>query len=212
MGTEQWKKVAWTDEWHVHIMWMAGCLCVTYLGNTWHQNAVWEEVKAEAVWCDRQHYARKPRVQWDWLDSWMSDENFPYRSVLLWQRKGDQDSIREVVIILRLISVHAVTWKHFKMGNWWLDKCLLFQSLYSSTLQVYITCSVILCEPESPFSRCAQGCLKDPSRRRRRGLSGETGRHYITQGPLQFVGQPFPDTAENSQDVLMERSGTLPEG
>ncbi|XP_031613572.1 deleted in malignant brain tumors 1 protein-like [Oreochromis aureus] len=77
--------------------------------------------------------------------------------------------------------------------------------------QVYITCSVILCEPESPFSRCAQGCLKDPSRRRRRGLSRETGSHYITQGPLQFVGQPFPDTAENSQDVLMERSGTLPE-
>ncbi|XP_037550938.1 oncoprotein-induced transcript 3 protein-like [Nematolebias whitei] len=52
--------------------------------------------------------------------------------------------------------------------------------------QVYVTCSVILCEPGSPFSRCAQGCLSDPSRRRRRGLNKETTGHYITQGPLQF--------------------------
>lgn len=72
--------------------------------------------------------------------------------------------------------------------------------------QVYITCSVILCESASPFSRCAQGCLKDPSRRRRRDLSTETVSHYITQGPLQFVGQPVPNAAEDSQDVLMERS------
>ncbi|XP_030580039.1 uncharacterized protein LOC115776464 [Archocentrus centrarchus] len=73
--------------------------------------------------------------------------------------------------------------------------------------QVYITCSVILCESGSPFSRCAQGCLKDPSRRRRRDLSSETVSHYITQGPLQFVGQPVPSAAKDSQDVLMDRSG-----
>ncbi len=33
-----------------YITWMAGCVCVTYLGNTWHQDALWEEGKlAEAV-------------------------------------------------------------------------------------------------------------------------------------------------------------------
>ncbi|KAM9764757.1 uncharacterized protein ACNS7B_020516 [Menidia menidia] len=68
--------------------------------------------------------------------------------------------------------------------------------------QVYITCSVILCDPESPFSRCAQGCLKDPSRRRRRRreLSLETGGHSITQGPLQFVGLDAPRVAQEEQE------------
>jgi len=51
--TEQWKKVAWSDEswfFFFNIMWMTGCLCVAYLGNTWHQDALWEEGKpAEAV-------------------------------------------------------------------------------------------------------------------------------------------------------------------
>ncbi|XP_015808655.3 ZP domain-containing protein [Nothobranchius furzeri] len=66
--------------------------------------------------------------------------------------------------------------------------------------QVYITCSVILCEPGSPFSRCSQGCLSNPSRRRRRGLSKETTGHYITQGPLQFVdlAPPIPPKEEKS--------------
>ena len=26
-----------------YIMWMAGCVCVTYLGNMWHEDALWEE-------------------------------------------------------------------------------------------------------------------------------------------------------------------------
>ncbi|XP_008295628.1 deleted in malignant brain tumors 1 protein-like [Stegastes partitus] len=73
--------------------------------------------------------------------------------------------------------------------------------------QVYVTCSVILCEPESPFSRCAQGCVKDPSRRRRRrGLSKETVGHYITQGPLQFVRQEVPSAAEDEPNVVMPKN------
>ena len=33
-----------------YITWMAECVCVTYLENTWHQDALWEEDKlAEAV-------------------------------------------------------------------------------------------------------------------------------------------------------------------
>ncbi|KAM9367046.1 uncharacterized protein ABDE67_006183 [Symphorus nematophorus] len=76
--------------------------------------------------------------------------------------------------------------------------------------QVYITCSCILCEPGSPFSRCAQGCLKDASRRRRRGLAKETAGHYVTQGPLLFVGQPVPNAAVDDDigDDVMKKSDT----
>ncbi|XP_070766241.1 scavenger receptor cysteine-rich domain-containing protein DMBT1-like [Enoplosus armatus] len=73
---------------------------------------------------------------------------------------------------------------------------------------VYVTCSVILCETDSPFSRCAQGCLKEASRRRRRGLSRETVSHYITQGPLQFVGQAVPSAAVDDIDVGVKKSDT----
>eukprot|EP00064_Thunnus_orientalis_P014959 superscaffoldBa00002690_g15007 len=74
--------------------------------------------------------------------------------------------------------------------------------------QVYITCSVILCEPGNSFSRCAQGCLRNPSRRRRkRGLSRETVSHYITQGPLRFVREAVPNAAKDN-DVLMKKSDT----
>ncbi|XP_034534932.1 uncharacterized protein LOC117809478 [Notolabrus celidotus] len=69
--------------------------------------------------------------------------------------------------------------------------------------QVYITCSVILCEPSSPFSRCAQGCLKEPARRRRRGVSKETGGHYITQGPLLFIRQAVPEAEAFEEDSMM---------
>ncbi|XP_035991730.1 CUB and zona pellucida-like domain-containing protein 1 [Fundulus heteroclitus] len=78
--------------------------------------------------------------------------------------------------------------------------------------QVYITCSVILCEPGNPFSRCAQGCVSEPSRRRRRGLSMETAEHYITQGPLQLVGPAGPGAAKAKKINAAPKSDTLPEG
>lgn len=86
-------------------------------------------------------------------------------------------------------------------------------SLSPAASQVYITCSVILCEPGSPFSRCAQGCLKTASRRKR-DLSKETGSHYIIQGPLQVVGQDVPNTAVDShmKDVVMSDNETPREG
>ncbi|KAG7481807.1 hypothetical protein JOB18_005707 [Solea senegalensis] len=71
--------------------------------------------------------------------------------------------------------------------------------------QVYITCSVIMCESGSPFSRCAEGCLPTPTRRRRRrGTSKETDSHTISQGPLQFVGPSAPH--DNS---VLQRSDKL---
>ncbi|XP_069575859.1 uncharacterized protein [Brachyistius frenatus] len=78
--------------------------------------------------------------------------------------------------------------------------------------QVYITCAVILCEPGNPFSRCAEGCLKEPSRRRRRGLSKETSTHYITQGPLQFIGPAGPNAAKDERDAAMKESESLAAG
>ncbi|XP_056135387.1 ZP domain-containing protein-like [Lampris incognitus] len=55
--------------------------------------------------------------------------------------------------------------------------------------EVYISCSVLLCENGNPASRCAQGCLKSPQRRRKRNDVRETASHFITQGPLRFVRQ-----------------------
>ena len=46
-----------------NITWMAGCRCIAYLANTWHQDAPWEEGNpAEAVRCLGQCSAGKPWV------------------------------------------------------------------------------------------------------------------------------------------------------
>lgn len=69
--------------------------------------------------------------------------------------------------------------------------------------QVYITCSVILCEKDNPFSRCSQGCVENANearRRRRRGLSKETMDHHITQGPFRFVDENFSDGIDDDSD------------
>ncbi|CAK6978953.1 uncharacterized protein LOC122987076 [Scomber scombrus] len=71
--------------------------------------------------------------------------------------------------------------------------------------QVYITCSVILCEPGNSFSRCAQGCLKNSPSRRKRSLSRETANHYITQGPLRFIREAVPKAADGN-DALKEKT------
>ncbi|XP_029576408.1 uncharacterized protein LOC115166768 isoform X2 [Salmo trutta] len=65
--------------------------------------------------------------------------------------------------------------------------------------QVYLTCTVILCEVGNPNSRCGQGCLNTASRRRRRDLPiGETDRHYITQGPFRVVREAQPSADQKT--------------
>lgn len=44
------------------------------------------------------------------------------------------------------------------------------------------------------------GLPEGPSRRRRRGLNKETAGHYITQGPLQFVGSADLGSAKTKED------------
>jgi len=70
--------------------------------------------------------------------------------------------------------------------------------------QVFITCSVIMCEADSPFSRCAQGCQQNAARRRRRDLKRETVGHYITQGPLQFVDRLVPKSNTVNDGSLLK--------
>ncbi|KAJ8251999.1 hypothetical protein COCON_G00213110 [Conger conger] len=55
--------------------------------------------------------------------------------------------------------------------------------------EVYISCSVIMCEATSSHSRCREGCVTDPIRRRRRDLNVQTHNHIITQGPLRLERQ-----------------------
>ncbi|KAL2088582.1 hypothetical protein ACEWY4_015481 [Coilia grayii] len=53
--------------------------------------------------------------------------------------------------------------------------------------EVFISCSVILCEASNPNSRCAQGCVKNASRRRKREGNLETASHFLTQGPFRVL-------------------------
>ncbi|MBN3291828.1 DMBT1 protein, partial [Polypterus senegalus] len=60
--------------------------------------------------------------------------------------------------------------------------------------QVFITCSVILCEANSPDTRCSQGCIETSNfpnipLRKRRSLSLESQKHFISQGPLYLAGK-----------------------
>ena len=59
-------------------------------------------------------------------------------------------------------------------------------------LQVYISCSVILCEAGNSNTRCSKGCVKStdstqtkPDRRKRETVI-ETAMHHISQGPLRL--------------------------
>ncbi|XP_056464073.1 uncharacterized protein LOC130403680 isoform X1 [Gadus chalcogrammus] len=57
--------------------------------------------------------------------------------------------------------------------------------------QVYISCSVILCEAGNHNTRCSRGCLPtNPIGRRRRSAVIETGAHFISQGPLRLQSTP----------------------
>ncbi|XP_029000950.1 uncharacterized protein LOC114852601 [Betta splendens] len=52
--------------------------------------------------------------------------------------------------------------------------------------EVYITCSVILCERGVPGTRCSQGCIQ-PHHRGKRESAAQSSRHMISQGPLRLA-------------------------
>uniref|UniRef100_A0A8C9Z038 ZP domain-containing protein n=2 Tax=Sander lucioperca TaxID=283035 RepID=A0A8C9Z038_SANLU len=55
--------------------------------------------------------------------------------------------------------------------------------------EVYITCSVLLCETGVRGSRCSQGCINSNSRnlRVKREAAAQSSRHTISQGPLHLA-------------------------
>ncbi|XP_051799896.1 CUB and zona pellucida-like domain-containing protein 1 [Acanthochromis polyacanthus] len=61
--------------------------------------------------------------------------------------------------------------------------------------QVYISCSVIMCEAGNLNTRCSQGCMKSPSSPLfvKRETAIQSGKHSVSQGPLRLKR-----SAENS--------------
>ncbi|XP_051779478.1 CUB and zona pellucida-like domain-containing protein 1 isoform X2 [Erpetoichthys calabaricus] len=64
-------------------------------------------------------------------------------------------------------------------------------SFIGSYPQVFITCSVILCEADSLDTRCSQDCIDSTNGtgRVRRSMSLESQKHFISQGPLYLAGK-----------------------
>ncbi|XP_034535554.1 CUB and zona pellucida-like domain-containing protein 1 [Notolabrus celidotus] len=53
--------------------------------------------------------------------------------------------------------------------------------------QVYISCSVLMCEAGDPSTRCAQGCIPKSSHgRRKRAVVTQSSAHMVSQGPLRL--------------------------
>ncbi|KAJ3593174.1 hypothetical protein NHX12_005510 [Muraenolepis orangiensis] len=61
--------------------------------------------------------------------------------------------------------------------------------------QVYISCSVLLCEIGNPNTRCSKGCVTSNQQlgRIKRAAVIETGVHFISQGPLRLRSTPESD-------------------
>ncbi|XP_041697023.2 CUB and zona pellucida-like domain-containing protein 1 [Coregonus clupeaformis] len=75
---------------------------------------------------------------------------------------------------------------HFRFGM----EAFKFIGLHD---QVYISCSVIVCEAGNPNTRCAQGCMNSTSpqsadhHHRKRDAPMQSTRHHISQGPLRLI-------------------------
>ncbi|KAM7014991.1 uncharacterized protein LKV04_013129 [Tautogolabrus adspersus] len=54
--------------------------------------------------------------------------------------------------------------------------------------QVYISCSVLMCQAGEPNTRCSQGCMNNlgGSDRRKRDTATQTSSHLVSQGPLRM--------------------------
>uniref|UniRef100_A0AAZ1XTY3 ZP domain-containing protein n=1 Tax=Oreochromis aureus TaxID=47969 RepID=A0AAZ1XTY3_OREAU len=70
--------------------------------------------------------------------------------------------------------------------------------------QVYISCSVMMCEAGNPDSRCSQGCINSTSNnhhhRRKRDSAIQTATHFVSQGPLRL---------KRSADISMSAGNNL---
>ena len=98
-----------------YITWMAGCMCVAYLGSTWHQDALWEEGKpVEAVWW----FGQCSGNPWVLPSSWMFFWHVPPTSALLQTMNSlswKQYSLMAVASFSRIMC-HATKQKWFRNG------------------------------------------------------------------------------------------------
>ncbi|XP_051919860.1 uncharacterized protein LOC127599722 isoform X1 [Hippocampus zosterae] len=69
--------------------------------------------------------------------------------------------------------------------------------------QVYITCTILMCDVNDLLSRCAMGCLNEEFRRRRRAVGMQTSTQSLTQGPFQFVSEALPSGAVHHNNAEM---------
>ena len=88
-------------------------------------------------------------------------------------------------MILYLGSDSCVSLKLFDKKR---SVCLLNDSV--SCIQVYISCSVMMCEAGNPNTRCAQGCINSTQpgghNIAKREVVTQTSRHLVSQGPLRL--------------------------
>ncbi|PWA23307.1 hypothetical protein CCH79_00018903 [Gambusia affinis] len=60
--------------------------------------------------------------------------------------------------------------------------------------QVYISCTVMMCEAGNPNTRCSRGCSNSTwhNVRRKREAVIESGKHFVSQGPLRLKREADP--------------------
>ncbi|XP_070699101.1 uncharacterized protein [Pempheris klunzingeri] len=85
------------------------------------------------------------------------------------------------------VQIHSSHQKQFKFSM----EAFKFIGLHD---QVYISCSVLMCEAGAPGTRCSQGCInstrsgghRHQHHHRKREVVTQTARHLISQGPLRL--------------------------
>ncbi|XP_078620432.1 CUB and zona pellucida-like domain-containing protein 1 [Branchiostoma floridae x Branchiostoma japonicum] len=77
--------------------------------------------------------------------------------------------------------------------------------------EVYLHCTVLVCNSTDPTSRCAQGCLPPPSRHRRAALGAEP-RYNVYKGPILNPGYRRPSDVDVAEEVEENRGAQVPPG
>ncbi|XP_029904519.1 CUB and zona pellucida-like domain-containing protein 1 [Myripristis murdjan] len=81
--------------------------------------------------------------------------------------------------------------------------------------QVYISCSVMVCEAGNPSTRCSQGCINSTSpqsyshHRGKREAVIQTAKHFVSQGPLRLRSSESTATNLNLNLNLVFIAGCL---
>ncbi|XP_035665915.1 zonadhesin-like [Branchiostoma floridae] len=77
--------------------------------------------------------------------------------------------------------------------------------------EVYLHCTVMVCNSTDPTSRCAQGCLPPPVRHRRADLGAEP-RYNVYKGPILNPGYKRPSDMDVAEEVEDNRGARVPPG